>query len=122
LAGRREIAEAVGIGAIIFGDLKHGRQLEVNFSLDEALRFEGETGPYLQYTAARAYKLLDKGGLTIDEAMQAVRDGALQKEGSFLSLPAAWTCLKTLTAYPVAIRETVKANEPSILARYLLDA
>ncbi|WP_188999115.1 arginine--tRNA ligase [Paenibacillus nasutitermitis] len=122
LTGRREIAEAVGIGAIVFGDLKHNRQLEVDFSLDEALRFEGETGPYLQYTAARACKLLDKGGMTMEEAAQAVKEGALRGQTGYLALPAAWTCLKTLAAYPQAVREAVRANEPSLAARFLLQA
>jgi arginyl-tRNA synthetase len=115
LTDRREIAQAVGIGAVVFGDLKHNRMLEVDFSLDEALRFEGETGPYLQYTAARAHKLLAKRGLTGAEATQ----GSLEYTAADSS---AWECLKTLAAYPDAIRDAVRLGEPSIVARYLLDA
>ncbi|QYR23831.1 arginine--tRNA ligase [Paenibacillus sp. sptzw28] len=118
LTDRHEVAQAVGIGAVIFGDLKHNRMLEVDFSLDEALRFEGETGPYLQYTAARAHKLLDKCGLIGAEANQ----GSLEQSADYLSDSAAWECLKTLAAYPDAIRDAVRLGEPSIVARYLLDA
>lgn len=115
LDNRREVAEAVGIGAIVFGDLKHNRMLEMDFSLDEAIRFEGETGPYVQYTAARGYKLLKTGmdkGLAVDEIMQ---------EGVYLYSTAAWECLKMVAAYPAAIEEALRLHEPSVLARYLLE-
>ncbi|WP_425517682.1 arginine--tRNA ligase [Paenibacillus oenotherae] len=115
LANRREVAEAVGIGAIVFNDLKHSRMLEVDFSLDEAIRFEGETGPYVQYTAARCYKLLRTGmtrGLAVDE---------IAGDSVYLTGPAAWDCLKMLGAFPAMVKEALRVHEPSVLARYLLD-
>lgn len=61
LPNKPAIAEAVGIGAVVFGDLKNTRTLDVNFSLQEVLNFDGETGPYLQYTYARTASILRKG-------------------------------------------------------------
>jgi arginyl-tRNA synthetase len=115
-----EVAAAVGVGAIVFGDLKNSRQLEVNFSLEDALRFEGETGPYVQYTYARAVSLLDKGlQLYPNEYSEEEQDGGIRPEA--LTGHLAWECLKQLTEFPDAIRNAVRENEPSILARYLLE-
>jgi arginyl-tRNA synthetase len=61
LPQKEQVAEAIGVGAILFGDLKNRRMLSVDFNLEEALSFEGETGPYLQYTYARILSLLRKG-------------------------------------------------------------
>lgn len=115
-----EVAAAVGVGAIVFGDLKNSRQLEVNFSLEDALRFEGETGPYVQYTYARAVSLLDKGlQLYPNEYGDDEQEDGIRPEA--LAGHLAWECLKQLTEYPDAIRGAVRENEPSILARYLLE-
>nr|WP_276316183.1 arginine--tRNA ligase [Paenibacillus lignilyticus] len=124
LEDARDTAEAVGIGAIVFGDLLHHRMLEVDFSLDEALRFEGETGPYVQYTAARAFKLLAKGKLTLAETETRSLSGAVSGSdlGRYLSGTAAWECMKLLAAYPEAIAGALRQNEPAVVARFLLDA
>ncbi|MCQ6563953.1 arginine--tRNA ligase [Paenibacillus mendelii] len=116
IANKREVAEAVGIGAIIFGDLKHTRMLEADFSLEEALRFEGETGPYLQYTAARINKLLNTGGFGGGAALPSTRDA-----GMYVSQASAWECLKTLAAYPDAVQSALRSREPAVISRYLLD-
>ena len=50
---REQIAQAVGVGAVVFNDLKNGRTGDVKFKFEEALRFDGETGPYLQFAHAR---------------------------------------------------------------------
>ncbi|WP_274364652.1 arginine--tRNA ligase [Paenibacillus thermotolerans] len=60
LAEREAVAEAIGVGAVLFGDLKNDRLGSIDFSLDEALRFEGDTGPYVQYTNARIQSLIGK--------------------------------------------------------------
>ena len=62
LKNKPEIARSVGVGAVIFNDLKHTPTHDIEFSMEEMLSFEGETGPYLQYTHARACSLLRKGG------------------------------------------------------------
>ncbi|EXX85988.1 arginine--tRNA ligase [Paenibacillus darwinianus] len=113
LQSRREAAEAVGIGAIVFGDLRNSRMLEIDFSLEDALRFEGDTGPYVQYAYARAVTLLEKGMAGTEEFDEPSPEA--------LSGRLAWECLKQLAGYPDAIRLAVEQNEPSVLARYLLD-
>lgn len=60
LENKEEVASAVGVGAIIFHDLKNDRTNKIEFSMDEMLKFEGETGPYVQYTHARACSILSK--------------------------------------------------------------
>lgn len=60
LANREEVAKQVGVGAVIFHDLKNDRLNNFDFVLDEVVRFEGETGPYVQYTHARAMSILRK--------------------------------------------------------------
>ncbi len=106
------VAEAVGIGAIIFGDLKNTRIHEINFSLDDALNFDGETGPYVQYTFARTQSVLEKaGGTPIATAIN----------GNFIAGDDAWQLLKDLIDYPNVLERTLERNEPSLLARYLLE-
>jgi arginyl-tRNA synthetase len=115
LPEKHEVAEAIGVGAIIFGDLKNRRQLSVDFNLEEALSFDGETGPYLQYTYARILSLLRKGGF------ERLRAAGLGLQGGHLATPAAWACLKTVSRFEQAVRDGVRDNEPSFVARYLLE-
>jgi arginyl-tRNA synthetase len=60
LTNKKQVAKQVGIGAVIFNDLKHDRVHDIDFNLQEMLNFEGETGPYLQYTHARCCSLIKK--------------------------------------------------------------
>ncbi len=113
LANKEAVAEAVGVGAIIFGDLKHHRQLSVDFNLEDAVSFEGETGPYLQYTNARILTLLRKGNYVELRSRLAV-------DGRHLSSEAAWACIKTLSRYEAAIQDAVRTAEPYVVAKYLL--
>ncbi len=113
LANKEAVAEAVGVGAIIFGDLKHHRQLSVDFNLEDAVSFEGETGPYLQYTNARILTLLRKGNYVELRSRLAV-------DGRHLFSEAAWACIKTLSRYEAAIQDAVRTAEPYVVAKYLL--
>lgn len=112
-----ETAEAVGVGAIVFGDLVHNRMLTVDFNLDEALRFEGETGAYLQYTFARAMRLLKKAEGKAEQQPHA--DEELL--GEQLHEPETWNCIKLLDNYEETVLKAVRNHEPSILTRLLLD-
>jgi arginyl-tRNA synthetase len=114
LPGKEDVAEAVGVGAVIFGDLKHHRQLSIDFNLEDAVSFDGETGPYLQYTHARICSLLRRG--KYDELRNNVH-----LNGSHLSSESAWECLKALSRYESVLQEAVRDNEPFIVARFLLD-
>src|SRR5690606_30198360 len=71
LPNKAETARMVGVGAVIFHDLKNERQNNVEFSLEEMLRFEGTTGPYVQYTHARACSILRKSGVAPDSLAAA---------------------------------------------------
>lgn len=123
LPDKQEVAEMVGIGAVIFGDLKNNRMNEVDFSLDEALQFDGETGPYVQYTYVRTQSVLAKGELTLaenalDPAVEAPAPEVVQED---LLGDSGWELLKQLVRYPIQLERALKQNEPSVMARYTLE-
>lgn len=117
-----EVAEQVGLGAIVFGDLKNHRLNEVDFSLEEALSFEGETGPYVQYTYARIQSLLFKATAKMDEEIQeALKSAAAEHLEQVQISDAAWAVMKHLSRYPEHLERGVRLKEPSVLARYVID-
>ncbi|QAY68600.1 arginine--tRNA ligase [Paenibacillus protaetiae] len=137
LPDKEQVAEAIGVGAVIFADLKNTRQLEVNFSLEDIVQFDGETGPYLQYTYARTRSLLAKA-LAGEKAAPAGRsaggagtDGESADPGSTaadaapgyscLSSDTSWELLTALLRYPEAVSLAADKAEPSVLAKYLLE-
>ncbi|MCR2803859.1 arginine--tRNA ligase [Paenibacillus soyae] len=116
LADKEAVAEAVGIGAVVFGDLKNTRTLDVDFSLKEVLNFDGETGPYLQYTYARTCSILRKAGAAIGQA-----EGAAPAYFELADNEYVWPLLKLISHYPTRLQQAAARYEPSILARYLLE-
>ena len=105
-----ETVEAIGIGAIVFGDLRNLRLSDYTFKLEDVLNFEGLTGPYVQYTHARSASILRKGG------------GAPEKaDVSLLALDEERAVMIAVARVPEAIAEACDAFEPSILTRALLD-
>ncbi len=113
LENRKAVAEAVGVGAVVFNDLKNNRLHEVNFSWEEALNFEGETGPYIQYVYARIQSLLRRSEVT-EQDMETI-------EGEYLESTASWELIYLLGQYPEVIERAAARLEPSVLSRYLLD-
>ncbi|WP_025027693.1 arginine--tRNA ligase [Caldalkalibacillus mannanilyticus] len=111
LEDKEEIAQAIGIGAIVFNDLKHHRTHEIDFKWEEAFNFEGKTGPYVQYTHARICSLLRRAGQAPTEIMP---HSVFEKDHS-------WELLYALQQYPSVLVETTKKNDPSQIAKYLLD-
>lgn len=105
-----ETVEAIGIGAIVFGDLRNQRLGDYTFRLEDVLNFEGLTGPYVQYTHARAASILRKGGGAPDAP-----DVAL------LTLDEERGVMLALARVAEAVLEACDAFEPSILTRALLD-
>ncbi|PAF36648.1 arginine--tRNA ligase [Terribacillus saccharophilus] len=110
LPDKEEVARQVGVGAVLFHDLKHERIHDIDFSLEDMLRVEGETGPYVQYTHARACTLLAKGGeiqgvLEVDEETAA----------------AAWPILSLLLQFPGAVGNAAINYDPSKIAKYVID-
>jgi arginyl-tRNA synthetase len=106
------IASAVGIGAVIFNDLKNNRIKDEIFDLDEMLKFEGETGPYVQYTYVRTNSIMKKAGVELN-----LNDIDL----SVLTAKEEIELVKLLANRKNIIKEAVRDNEPSILTRYIID-
>lgn len=109
-AVRRQVAEQIGIGAIVFNDLKRERIKDVEFDKAQILSFEGETGPYVQYTHARLASILRK-------AAEAGEGGA---QPDMAALADAGAVLLALARYGTAVRTAAERCEPSLLAQYLL--
>jgi len=110
LENRDEIARQIGIGAIVFGDLKNGRIKDVAFDWEEILNFDGETGPYAQYTHARACSVLRKAGADVTlENPEVLTDE--------FALPL----IKLLGEFPQVIERAAAQYEPSVISRYVLD-
>ena len=108
----QKIASAVGIGAVIFNDLKNNRIKDEIFDLDEMLKFEGETGPYVQYTYVRTNSILKKAGVEV-----SIDDIDL----SVLTEKEEVELVKLLANRKNIIKEAARDNEPSILTRYIID-
>lgn len=104
----REIAEKVGVGAIIFYYLSNNRMRDINFVMEEALSFDGNTGPYVQYTYARACSVLEKTG------SEGRMTGAALGEAEI-------NLAKTLALFPERVKSAIDDYEPSIVTRYILD-
>lgn len=113
LPNQDEVARQIGVGAVIFHDLKTHRIHNVNFSWEEVLSFEGESGPYVQYTYARTQSLLRRA------QEMAGQDGA--GDDSWMQEDKIWRVLLRLMSFPEAVERAVQKNEPSQVARYLLD-
>lgn len=112
LPNKEEVAKQVGIGAVIFNDLYNGRIKDVVFSWERMLSFEGETGPYVQYTNARACSVLKKAGVT---GVDTNVDFALLADES-----SAEVC-KLLADFPNKIQDAAAKYEPSIVSRHLVN-
>ncbi|WP_420799756.1 arginine--tRNA ligase [Paenibacillus mesophilus] len=112
LENKDEIAKQVGVGAIIFNDLSNNRIKDISFSWKDVLNFEGESGPYVQYTYARARSVLRKAGLSGAEA---------GVDASLLENAEAQQVLKELAAFPDKVLQAKEKLEPSVISRHLID-
>ncbi|RMH02257.1 MAG: arginine--tRNA ligase [Planctomycetota bacterium] len=110
LPDRAAAAEQIGVGAVIFHDLKHQRTKDVVFDWDKVLSFEGDTGPYLQYTHARCCAILRKAGRPAP-ATSEIDPGLLADSPELLV---------ALGRFPQAVREAADRREPMMLAQHLL--
>lgn len=106
------IANAVGIGAVIFNDLKNNRIKDEIFDLDEMLKFEGETGPYVQYTYVRTNSIMKKAGYEPDFE---------NIDLSVLVANEEIELVKLLAKRKNIVKEAARDNEPSVLTRYIID-
>ncbi|WP_414935307.1 arginine--tRNA ligase [Enterococcus faecium] len=109
LDNKDAVAKQVGVGAVIFHDLKNDRLNTFDFNLEEVVRFEGETGPYVQYTHARAVSLLEKAGFVPSETA----DYALNDDTS-------WEVVKLVQKYPETVLSAGEKYEPSVIAKHAI--
>lgn len=112
-----QTAKDVGIGAVIFQELSNGRIKDYVFSWDKVLNFDGETGPYVQYTHARAASVLRKSGLEEGAALGL----ASQADMSYLTSESAYSLAKLLYRFPEVVVEAAEKYEPSIVTRHIVD-
>ena len=111
LPNKEEVAKEVGIGAVIFDDLYNGRIKDIVFSWEKMLSFEGETGPYVQYTNARACSVLRKAE---EEA-----DGNV--DFSLLTDDVTVEVIKLIASFNDKVKDAAERYEPSVVSRYLVD-
>jgi arginyl-tRNA synthetase len=109
LNNQDEVAKAVGVGAIIFNDLKNERHLDVDFNLENMIKFEGQTGPYVQYSSVRIASILKNQ--TIDLNLV---------DESFYKLDHYFDIVMLLSQFPQIVDRAIEQNAPSTIARYLL--
>jgi len=104
-------SQMIAVGAIMFADLSTRRHKDINFIWEEVLNFEGDTGPYLQYTHARLSSLLRKYGRPVSGNV----------DFSWLSNDLAWPVVRELDRFPQTVATAAEYYEPSFVASYLLD-
>ncbi|MGE7840310.1 arginine--tRNA ligase [Lysinibacillus sp. NPDC093712] len=108
LQNKEQVAKQVGVGAVIFNDLKNYRLHDIDFSIEQMLHFEGETGPYIQYTYARIFSILDKADVQLEEM-------TYQPLGV-----QAWPVILLLEQFPRVITDAYEQTDPSLVAKYAL--
>lgn len=102
------IAQQVGVGAVMYFDLGHGRDRNIKFDLDDALSFEGNTGPYLQYTHARAKAILRRGE---EAGIQANPEAPVEVNSQIEE-----DLVKELGKFPESISRAIQGNNPTEVA------
>ena len=104
----QKIAEEVGVGAVIFYYLSNNRIRDINFVMEEALSFDGNTGPYAQYTYARTCSILEKAGSTGKMTDAEITD-------------VEFELAKTISVFPERVKSALAEYEPSIVTRYAIE-
>lgn len=108
LSNKEQVAQQVGVGAVIFNDLKYHRLNDIEFLIEQMMNFEGETGPYVQYTYARICSILDK-------AKAPNQDMILNSLGEL-----AWPIILLLEQFPKTVAMAFEQADPSQIAKYAL--
>lgn len=112
IENKEEVAKKVGIGAVIFNNLCENRIKDQVFDLNQALNFNGETGPYLQYICVRTKSVIEKAGY-IPEASSIDFTKLTDKESMQI--------INAIATFEQTLELVAKKEEPSILARYLIN-
>jgi arginyl-tRNA synthetase len=111
LINKEKVAQQVGVGAVIFHDLKNDRNNDIEFNLQEMIRYDGETAPYVQYTHARAKSILRKAGESISP---------LTNEDCFVT-DEEWPLISSIMVFPDVIQKSATTFDPSLIAKYVID-
>lgn len=102
-----QVAHDVGVGAVIFHDLKNERMNSFDFNLEEVVQFEGDTGPYVQYTRVRAESILRKAKVEVNKMEKGLDS-------------QCWELVKLLGSFPDIVKKALDRYEPSVIAKYSL--
>lgn len=113
-----EITSQVGIGAVVFNELSNNRIKDYTFKWDQILNFDGETGPYVQYTHARCASLLRKVG---DETIAKAQEANNVDFALLAKLDSAYELTKLIYAFPGIVEQAGEKYEPSIITRHIID-
>ncbi len=109
LENKEEVSKKIGIGAVIFNDLKNHRSLDYEFNLESMLKFEGQTGPYLQYTDVRIKSILNSCKMESDF------------DYSLFIKPHYYALIKDIDEFGLIIDKAIEENAPSVICKYLLN-
>ncbi len=112
-----QTAKEVGVGAVVFNELSNNRIKDYVFSWDKVLNFDGETGPYVQYTHARANSVLRKA----EADVKALYDGSFTPDMSLAASDAAYELMKAVRKFPEVVAEAGEKYEPSVITRHIID-
>ena len=111
-----EVAKQVGIGAVIFQELSNNKIKDYVLKWDKVLNFDGETGPYVQYTHARGASVLRKAGDAIVSKAEK-----LDIDFKYLNSDSAYELVKLIYAFPGVVVEAGEKFEPSIITRHVVN-
>ena len=109
LANKEKIAEQIGVGAVVFYYLSNNRIRDINFVMEDALSFEGNTGPYVQYTYARTCSVLAKS------------ENYDRNTDLTITAPEEAELVKVLSRFEEHVRDAIDTYEPMVITRYILD-
>ena len=115
LKDKEKVAKQVGTGAVIYSVLSNAKIKDIVFDYDKVLNFEGETGPYIMYTHARACSVLAKAGGSMHNAQCTMHNVAALEDDE------AFAVVKLLNKFPETVREAANLSEPSLITRLLID-
>ncbi|HQC55128.1 MAG TPA: arginine--tRNA ligase [Clostridia bacterium] len=117
LKNKEKVAKQVGVGAVIFFALSSGRIKDTVFSYDEVLNFDGETGPYVQYTNARCNSVLRKAEVDI----HALPLSEIEADFNSIENESSYSLISSLEQFGEILSSSLDKYEPSMLTRYLID-
>lgn len=109
LENKQDVAQKVGVGAVIFGALYNSKIKDIVFSYEKVLNFDGETSVYVQYTCARANSVLQKGGIVTEYEIPNLTTEEIE-------------LVKVLATFPEIVQTAADKYEPSCIARFAVDA